>query len=86
MNYKIKTNLLLQSVVDEIVILDTDTGNYYTLDSIGSDMIDLYKKTSSIDRTTDEIVEKYDCDKQTAKNDLIKLLESMAENGLVEKS
>lgn len=86
MPYIIPDRLLLQSVSDEKVILDPDSGNYYTLDAMGAKMIDLLCESGSIEKTISGIVAEYEVSIESAHADLIELLEKMAEHGLVEKN
>ncbi|MBL4782723.1 MAG: PqqD family protein [Porticoccaceae bacterium] len=85
MIYDIPDRLLLQSVADEKVILDPDTGNYYTLDAVGSRMIDLLRDTASIESTVSAMVLEYAVSPQEAETDLIELLDKMAQHGLLQK-
>ncbi|MGD8913462.1 MAG: PqqD family protein [Candidatus Thiodiazotropha sp.] len=86
MQYEIKRDLLLQAVADETVILDPSTGNYYTLDSVGTRMVELLQNTKSIDAVVEGILAEYESSAVTVRNDLFELLEAMAEHGLVKKS
>jgi hypothetical protein len=86
MPYIIPDRLLLQAVSDEKVILDPDSGNYYTLDVVGAKMIDLLCESGSIEKTISGIVAEYEVSEESAHTDLIELLEKMAEHGLVQKN
>lgn len=86
MIYDIPDRLLLQSVADEKVILDPDTGKYYTLDAVGSRMIDLLRESASIESTINAIVLEYAVSAQEAEKDLIELLDKMAQHGLLQKT
>lgn len=86
MPYQIPAHLLLQSVADETVILDPESGNYFTLDPVGTRMIDLLRSTDSIEQTVAGVVAEFAVSAQTASEDLITLLEQMVEHGLVQKT
>ena len=83
MSYHLKPNLLLQAVADETVILDPDSGNYYTLDDVGTRMIELLQETGSLDATVELMAKEYDATAATVQADLTELLEKMAQQGLV---
>ncbi len=85
MSYEIKPHLLLQAVADETVILDPVTGNYYTLDDVGTRMVELLQENKAIDAVVERMVNEYESSAATVRNDLVELLEAMAELGLVEK-
>lgn len=86
MPYIIPDRLLLQAVSDEKVILDPDSGNYYTLDVVGAKMIDLLCESGSIEKTISGIVAEYAVSEESAHTDLIELLEKMTEHGLVQQN
>ena len=85
MTYRLKPDLLLQSVADEAVILDPASGRYYTLDDVGSRMIALLQEHGSIDPVVERIVREYRVEPDRARSDLQELLEQMAGEGLVER-
>jgi len=86
MPYQVPDRLLLQAVADEKVILDLDSGTYYTLDAVGARMIDLLRETGSIERAVAGIVAEYEVDELTALDHFTELLEQMARHGLVQKT
>lgn len=82
--YQIPEDLLLQEVQDETVILDPATGNYYTLDAVGSYMLKHYRHTADLEDTVAKVVKVYDVAPATVRRDLQRLLREMAARGLVE--
>ena len=82
--YRLKPHLLLQRVADETVVLDPDSGRYYTLDEVATRMIELFTSVS-LEEALATMVEEYDTDVDTVRADLEALLESMAGEGLVER-
>ncbi|MBX2857264.1 MAG: PqqD family protein [Cellvibrionaceae bacterium] len=84
-NYKIPESILIQSVANESVLLEPDSGNYFTLDEVGSRMIELYKINHSIEKTAVQMACEFEVSEQTAGNDLRQLLETMQQHGLAEQ-
>jgi ATP-binding cassette, subfamily B, bacterial len=84
--YQIPEELLLQTVADETVILDPDSGNYFTLDSVGSRLIALFRENQSVQKTADKMAEEYQSTSDAIYTDLVTLLEEMAGHGLVNKT
>lgn len=82
--YRIPNDLLLQTVKDEAVILDPKTGNYYTLNAVGTRMLQLYREQADVEAVVDAITSEYAIDTGTAREDLQQLLQGMAANGLAE--
>lgn len=66
------------------VLLNLATGYYYTLNDVGRflwESLDAAKKLSDIQQ---EILDHYDVDPETAKNDILGLIEDLLKEGLVE--
>lgn len=84
MRYRIPDNILLQAVSDEMVILNPDTGVYFTLDAIGTRMLDLMRQLDTEEAVADTVVAEYETDKDTALSDLYALLVKMTKHGLAE--
>ncbi len=79
MNVVLKEGLLIQKVVDEIVILEPESGDYYTLNEIGALMLEHFQKGQSIEEiaasissqfnvTSNEVVEDFNALMQELKN------------------
>ncbi len=86
MPYRLKENLLLQAVANETVILDPDSGSYFTLDDVGTRMIELLRESGSIEQTVKEMVKEYDASPDTIRGDLQTLLQGMSDAGLMEQA
>ncbi|HOP17987.1 MAG TPA: PqqD family protein [Gammaproteobacteria bacterium] len=82
--YKIPGDLLLQSVKDEAVILDPKSGRYFTLNAVGTRMVQLYRDLADVDAVVATIVAEYAVDDATVRQDLQQLLEDLSANGLAE--
>lgn len=83
-NYKIQDDLLLQKVVNETVVLAPLTGDYFSLNEVGSRMVELFKELGSIDLVVKAIAEEYSAPEVEIKRDLIALLDEMVKHGVVE--
>ena len=80
--YRIPDDLMLQVVRDEAVILDPASGRYYTLNEVGTRMIQLYREHGSLEAVIAGIVAEYAVEPADARADLEQLLSDMAANGL----
>ncbi len=52
--YKIQDDVFLQKVVNETVILAPDSGNYFSLDEIGSRMVILFPHFANLQSREDQ--------------------------------
>jgi len=83
--YKIQDDLLLQKVVNETVILDPESGDYFSLDEVGSRMIELFKETGSVDEAVKAMALEYKAAEVDIECDMIALLDEMAQHGIIEE-
>ncbi len=81
--YKIQDDLLLQKVMDEMVILDPESGNYFSLDEIGSRMIELFRETGSVAEAVKAMTQEYKAIDSDIESDMITLLDEMVRHGVV---
>lgn len=82
--YHIADDLLLQTVREEAVILNPTSGKYFTLNEVGTRMVQLYRELVDEDQVIAKITAEYAIDAATARADLQQLLHDMTANGLAE--
>ncbi|TPW17266.1 MAG: Uncharacterized protein FD130_727 [Halothiobacillaceae bacterium] len=84
--YKIGEQLLLQRVADETVILDPVSGNYFTLDAIGTRMVELLRELKTVDAAVVVLAQEYAALPSNIEADMRALLDQMVQSGLVAKT
>ncbi|MEP4891556.1 MAG: PqqD family protein [Aliiglaciecola sp.] len=84
--YKLSDKALFQKVVDETVILDSISGQYYTLDPIGTEMIEALNTGKSVAQVVALIEENYDTTVDNIQADLSELIGKMSDKGLLEEA
>lgn len=67
----------------EVVMLDTEGGQYYELDSIGSRIWMLLEDRPSMAKLKDALTAEFDVDEETCRVDLADFIENLAKLGLV---
>ena len=82
--YRIPDGLMMQTVKDESVILDPDTGTYFTLNDVGTRMLQLFRDHGDIEAVVATITDEFDVDAASAHNDLQQLLNDLSTHGLAE--
>jgi|TARA_R110002153_G_scaffold105931_1_gene244929 hypothetical protein len=85
MQLVLKDGLLIQKVVDEMVILEPQTGDYFTLNSIGALMLEQLQAGSSSEQVAQIISDEYDVSAQQVAQDLAELLGNLEQAGLAQK-
>lgn len=83
--YKIQDDLLLQKVLDETVILDPVSGDYFSLDEVGSRMIELFRESGSVAAAVKSMAQEYKASEADIERDMIVLLDEMAQHGIVKE-
>jgi hypothetical protein len=69
---------------DEVFIAGLRKGNYYVLDSVGARVWELVRTPVAVSELTQHIVEEFDVSLERCEADLLALLASMVEQGLLE--
>jgi hypothetical protein len=70
-------------LVDEAAILNLKTGIYYGLDPIGARIWNLIQKPRQLNEILETLLNEYEVEKNRCQEDLIELLEQLAEKELV---
>jgi len=73
-------------VGDELVILDLDSCTYYALDPVGARVFELLQRPTSVDAVLAAIVGEFEVDAQTARGDLLALVDTLLAEKLIEAS
>ncbi|MBY6350624.1 lasso peptide biosynthesis PqqD family chaperone [Rhodococcoides corynebacterioides] len=68
---------------DGMVLLDGRTGKYWTLDQVGTDMLESFESNASTAETIAVITAKYEVSTTTVESDVKALLRDLAAEGMV---
>lgn len=79
-------HVVFRKIDDAVVALNLDSGQYYTLNEVGSRMWILLDEQRSQESIVDDIVSEYDVAHENVERDLLNLLEDLKQNDLVEES
>jgi len=83
--YSTNRNCSITIVDDTTVFLNLDTGNYFTTNNIGSYIWEMLLSNTphSINEVVNAIIETYDIDANSARNDLDFFLKDLVKNEIV---
>ncbi|MDW8199674.1 MAG: PqqD family protein [Cyanobacteriota bacterium SKYGB_h_bin112] len=81
---KIPSDVLIRELDGESVLLNLDSETYFGLDDVGTRMILCLSNAASIQAAYDQLLEEYDVDPETLRDDLQTLIEELQAHGLVE--
>jgi hypothetical protein len=82
----IPDDVLISNLQEESVILNLDTERYFGLDSVGTRILTVLTTSESIEAAYERLLGEYDVAGQVLRDDLLALVESLAEKGLVQVS
>ena len=87
---KIKSDFILKDVAGSKVVLATgeqtkDFKGIITFNEVGAEVFNLLDGTNTVDEIVNIIAEKYDASTETVKADVVKLIEKMKNQGLIEE-
>jgi hypothetical protein len=68
----------------EVAILDVEAGMYYGLDEVGARVWTLIQSPKTVDEVLQVLLDEYEVEPGRCEQDLISLLQSMADEGLIE--
>src|SRR4026207_2161456 len=80
---KIPDGVLISNLQEESVIINPERERYFGLDGIGTRMLSVLTTSDSIEAAYGVLVEEYDVDRQVLREDLLALVNSLVEQGLV---
>lgn len=70
-------------VADEAILIDVNSGTYFSLNSVGTEFWEMIDGQRSIGEIAGTIAAKYDVEVGMVNNDLVELAEKMGAEGLV---
>lgn len=79
-------NIETAEMGEEVGMLDVETGNYYILNEIGTDIWSLIEKPVAFEQLIDKLRMIYDVDYETCEVESLEFIKEMIENKLIQVS
>lgn len=79
-------NIETAEMGEEVGMLDVETGNYYILNEIGTDIWSLIEKPVAFEQLIDKLRMIYDVDYETCEVESLEFIGEMIENKLIQVS
>lgn len=79
------THVLAQHVSDRLVLLNPQTGTYYSLDAVGMRVWELCDGSRTVMDAVSTICQEYDADARTVTADVLELLHDLVRESLIEE-
>ena len=80
---QVPETIYAREIDNETVLLDTEGGYYFGLDTVGTRMWQLIQQHRNLRPVYDTLLEEYDVTPDQLESDLLNLVERLAEKGLV---
>ncbi len=81
---RVSTNILTSQVDDEMVLLNLDSGKYFSLDDVGTRMWLLINEHGQLRAVQEALLQEYQVDEQQLEHDLLDLTDKLVANGLLQ--
>jgi hypothetical protein len=79
----IPENVLFHDLGGESVLLNLDSGKYYGLDPVGTQMWNLLAERGQVEPVYQAMLDEYEVSEDKLQTDLLELVERLAEQGLL---
>lgn len=83
MKYQIPQTVFIQEIDDEVILLDTTTQEYFSLNEVGKYIIELISENLTKEEIVEELSNIYEIDKMQIEKDLINFTKALEEKGLI---
>ena len=80
---RVPDDVLISRLQEESVILNLDSERYFGLDDVGTHMLSVLSTADSIEAAYEALLGEFDVDDQTLRQDLLALVESLLQKGIV---
>lgn len=85
MRYRARAPVLCTRVENECVLLDLDSGHYFTLNSVGSQIwFQLMERPRTIEELSIDITQRYEISRATAEQDILEVVQDLVKHKLLE--
>ncbi len=81
---KINKNIIARDIQGDMVLLNMITGDYFSLNSVGTDIYDCIVKEMDQSSILTFLLEKYNVDSEILTKDTINLIKELKENDIIE--
>jgi hypothetical protein len=71
------------NLADEAVLLDPDSGMYYGLNEVGSQVWELIQEPKMVNEIRDALLAEYEVEPERCQQDLLALLQNLIDKGLI---
>ena len=82
-SFALKTDVVARSAGDEMILLDLESGEYFTLNAVGAVIWKGFEANADFPALVAAVVEQFEVDEETANVDIAEYLDALTSEGLV---
>ena len=83
---RVPDGVLISRLQEESVVLNLESERYFGLDDVGTRVLSVLTSADSIEAAYASLLAEYDVDGQVLRQDLLALVESLLQQGIIEVS
>jgi hypothetical protein len=83
MVFEKNNGFIFREILGKCVILNSETGDYFGLNAVGSSFLDLVDGKRDLDVIISELMNIYEADETTLRNDILELVSTMLLKGIL---
>jgi hypothetical protein len=80
---KKSSGFIFREILGQCVILNSETGDYFGLNAVGTTFLDLVDGKRDFDAIISELMNLYEADEATLRNDILELISAMRLKGIL---
>ena len=80
---QLKEDLIATNIGDEIVLMTLESGKYFSIDPVGSQIWELIKQPTTAEKVCQELIEEYTVSMEQCLNDTLPFLDKLYQDGLL---
>ena len=81
---RVPDEVLISRLQEESVILHLDSERYFGLDDVGTRFLSVLTTSDCIEAAYQSLAEEYDIDREVLRQDLVALIQSLLQQGIIE--
>lgn len=83
MKYQIPATVFIQEIDEDVILLDTESQEYFSLNGVGKIILDLISENLTHEEIIEELAQMFEVDKSQIESDLLNFTKALEEKGLI---
>ena len=83
MKYQIPATVFIQEIDEDVILLDTESQEYFSLNGVGKIILDLISENLTHEEIIEELAQMFEVDKLQIESDLLNFTKALEGKGLI---